>query len=92
MAASRTVRGWVSGRVQGVNYRASFKSEADRLALAGWVRNLADGRVEYLVSGPTESVNALLAWARTGPRFARVDELYKEDTEEPFPAVFEIRY
>lgn len=78
----RSVRGWVAGRVQRVTYRLSFKAEADRLGLVGWVRNLADGRVEFLVSGSAEDVDAVLAWAHDGPRLARVDEVHAEDVED----------
>jgi len=90
--ATRTVRGWVAGRVQGVAYRASFARQAKALGVTGWVRNLADGRVAFLVDGDAADVTALLDWASRGPRLARVDELHHEDTSEPAPADFEIRY
>ncbi len=88
----RTVSGWVAGQVQGVYYRASFKAEADRLGLKGWVRNLADGRVEFFVRGAGSTVDAMLAWARQGPRGARVDQIHTADADdEDVPARFEIR-
>ena len=88
----RTVSGWVAGRVQGVYYRASFKAEADRLGLNGWVRNLADGRVEFLVRGTDSEVDAMLAWARRGPRGARVDQIHTADVgDEDALDRFEIR-
>jgi acylphosphatase len=62
----------VRGRVQGVGYRASLRAEALRLGLTGWVRNREDGTVEALAVGPAPDVEALIGWARTGPRFARV--------------------
>ncbi|EXI71130.1 MAG TPA: acylphosphatase [Candidatus Accumulibacter phosphatis] len=65
----------IRGRVQGVGYRWSLCAEAGRLGLRGWVRNRRDGSVEALVSGPVESVDALLLWAQRGPSMARVDSV-----------------
>jgi acylphosphatase len=62
----------VSGRVQGVAFRAHTQAEARRLGLTGWVRNLPDGRVEALAEGPRPALEALLAWSRNGPPLARV--------------------
>ena len=63
----------ITGRVQGVWYRASMTDEATRLGLQGWVRNRADGSVEALAQGPASAVQALIDWAHQGPRLARVD-------------------
>jgi acylphosphatase len=63
----------VSGRVQGVAFRAYTQEEARSLALSGWVRNLADGRVEVLAEGPREALERLLEWCRQGPSHARVE-------------------
>jgi acylphosphatase len=63
----------VRGRVQGVGYRAFVEDEAVRLDLEGWVRNRRDGTVEALFSGPEQSVLAIIAQCRRGPRGARVD-------------------
>ena len=63
---------WVSGRVQGIFYRATCQEVAQRLNLCGWVRNAPDGRVEAVAEGPKASVEQLVAWCRRGPPGARV--------------------
>jgi acylphosphatase len=62
----------VSGRVQGVWFRESTRQEAERLGLAGWVRNLPDGNVEAVFEGPVDAVNEVTEWCRQGPLRARV--------------------
>jgi acylphosphatase len=69
----------VTGRVQGVSYRASTASEARRLGVAGWVRNRPDGSVELEVEGSDERVAALLAWCEHGPPAARVERVEVEE-------------
>lgn len=66
------LHGYVSGKVQGVFFRQSTETEATRLDLDGWVRNLADGRVELLVEGEEEAVRELATWLETGPKKAKV--------------------
>ncbi len=66
------LHGYVSGKVQGVFFRRSTETEATRLNLDGWVRNLADGRVEVLVEGEEEAVRELAAWLESGPKKAKV--------------------
>lgn len=66
----------VSGRVQGVFYRASAEAHARKLGLVGWVRNLPDGRVEAVAEGPPEALDAFVAWCHKGPPAARVDEVF----------------
>jgi acylphosphatase len=73
----------VSGRVQGVFYRASCAREAEARGLSGWIRNLPDGRVEIVVEGPEPQVEVMIAWCREGPPAARVDEM---SVEEEAPA------
>jgi acylphosphatase len=73
-----TARFLVSGRVQGVFFRASTRSEAERLGLAGSARNLADGRVEVIASGSDEALWALERWLWHGPPSARVDDVRRE--------------
>ncbi|MET0498216.1 MAG: acylphosphatase [Steroidobacteraceae bacterium] len=62
----------VSGRVQGVFYRASTREQAMRLGLAGYARNLDDGRVEVLVVGEHAAVARLIDWLHVGPPAASV--------------------
>ena len=69
----------VSGRVQGVWFRDSMRREAERLALAGWVRNLPDGNVEAVFEGPPEAVERLSAWCHRGPPGARVTSVIPRD-------------
>ncbi|MDH4037052.1 MAG: acylphosphatase [Candidatus Krumholzibacteria bacterium] len=63
---------WVSGRVQGVFFRDSTRQRARELGLAGWVKNLPDGRVEALFVGTREACEAALAFVRIGPPAAAV--------------------
>ena len=68
-------RFYVSGRVQGVFFRASTRAEAARLAIEGYARNLQDGRVEVLAMGSEESVAELALWLESGPPAAKVREV-----------------
>lgn len=68
----------VSGRVQGVGYRASMAREAQSLGITGWVRNLADGGVEAMVAGTPEQVASIMHWARRGPPAAQVEHVAVE--------------
>ncbi len=78
----RRVHVFVDGKVQGVFYRASTQDKAKALGLKGWVRNLPDGRVEYVAEGPDEAVQELLRWSEEGPAYARVSGLEVRE-EEP---------
>lgn len=75
----RTVRLVVSGRVQGVGFRAFTVRQADRLGVDGWVRNLEDGRVEALAAGEEQAVEGFIAAVRKGPVLARVTDLAVEE-------------
>lgn len=82
----------ISGRVQGVAYRASMVEQAQAAGLRGWVRNLRDGRVEAMVQGPQPAVDVLLAWCRQGPPGARVDGVQATPANDPdLPLRFETR-
>ena len=65
----------ITGRVQGVGYRAWVIETAARLGLRGWVRNRADGSVEALVLGAEDAVAAMIEACREGPFAARVTEV-----------------
>jgi acylphosphatase len=67
------VRVFVDGRVQGVAYRFFAEKYAGRLGVTGWVRNLADGRVEVLAEGAAGQIETFLARLREGPSLARID-------------------
>jgi acylphosphatase len=69
------VRLRISGRVQGVYYRGATTTEARRLGVSGWVKNLPDGSVEALIEGPADAVRALVAWCRVGPPGAFVTDM-----------------
>ena len=82
----------VSGRVQGVFFRGATQARMRELGVRGWVRNLADGRVEALVEGDEAQLGEALAFLRRGPRGAQVDEVLVEDAPaERVPGDFEIR-
>lgn len=62
----------ISGRVQGVGFRAFVVGRARHFELVGWVRNLPDGRVEALAEGPREALESFLAYCHKGPLFSKV--------------------
>ena len=68
----------ISGRVQGVGYRAFVDHEARARHLEGWVRNRMDGRVEAVFAGAAEAVTAMIAACRRGPSSARVEAVHEE--------------
>jgi acylphosphatase len=81
----------ISGRVQGVFFRDTCRRLAERNGVAGWVRNLPDGRVEAVFEGPDENVRRLVDWARTGPRLAMVDTVAVQPEPPEGLAAFQIR-
>jgi acylphosphatase len=74
---------YISGKVQGVAFRHYTAKKARSLNLAGWVRNLDDGRVETVFEGADNAVDAMLSWCRQGPSLARVTRV--DANEEPIP-------
>lgn len=78
-----TVRVLVSGRVQGVGFRAWTGRTAAALGLSGWVRNRRDGRVEAVFTGPAEAVARMLDACRRGPAAARVEAVETFDDAAP---------
>jgi acylphosphatase len=83
----RPESGWVhahlfiSGRVQGVNFRTHTRRTAQQLGLTGWVRNLWDGRVEAVFEGPEDAVAKAVSWCHSGPALADVGSV--DVTYEP---------
>lgn len=65
----------ISGKVQGVWYRASTKQKADELGIFGWVRNIADGNVEAVFEGEKEALDEMIAWCWIGPARAQVSDV-----------------
>jgi acylphosphatase len=78
----RSVRLTITGRVQGVGYRAWALDRARRLGLRGWVRNRADGSVEALVTGDRDAVAAMIEACREGPYGAKVTEVAVSEAED----------
>ena len=81
----------VAGRVQGVWFRGTTRQKALALGLSGYARNLPDGRVEVVVSGPEAQVETLCAWLWDGPALARVEDVTCEPCNLPVPQGFETR-
>src|SRR4051812_40369787 len=76
----RTVRYVISGRVQGVGFRYFVQSVASRESIAGWVRNLDDGRVETAAEGEADAMERFERALREGPTASRVDQVTVDDT------------
>ena len=83
---------YLSGRVQGVGFRAFTRKEASSLGIKGWVKNLADGRVEMKIKGDSSSVKKMIKKVKKGPSFARVDDIEINDEEVENYDRFEIRF
>ena len=81
MTAIRSLRGFVSGRVQGVGFRYFVQRLARTEGLGGYVRNLPDGRVEFRLQGQTDGVDRVLRQIRRGPETARVDDMSLDESD-----------
>lgn len=78
----------ISGKVQGVFFRAYTKEKAEELRLKGWVRNTKDGRVEAVFEGVKEKVEEMIKWCRQGPPGSKVEkvEISRDKVEKACPA------
>lgn len=79
MAKYLAIHCYISGKVQGVWFRATTKQQAEELGITGWVRNLADGRVEVMACGSEEQIELFYAWLEQGPPHAIVSGRERED-------------
>jgi acylphosphatase len=83
---------FVSGRVQGVYYRATTREQAGERGVDGWVRNLDDGRVEAVFEGSAEAVEAMVEWCHEGSSRARVEDVDVEYEDPEGLDGFEVRW
>jgi acylphosphatase len=81
----------VHGDVQGVFYRGSCRAEAESRGVVGWARNEYDGTVRAHFEGPAEAVEAMVEWARHGPRHAHVQQVDVHEVEPEGGTRFEVR-
>ena len=83
----------ISGRVQGVWFRASTKDKAQQLGLTGWIKNTSEGNVEAVFEGEEKLINEMLDWCHHGPPLAQVEniEVKKQEPINGFNGFF-IRY
>jgi acylphosphatase len=87
----KAVHARITGRVQGVGFRAWMEQTAERLGVQGWVRNRRDGSVEAVIAGDTSKVDEMLTMCWQGPPAARVDGVSVEDAAVPQGRGFEAR-
>lgn len=80
----------ISGRVQGVAYRAWLIQKAEAGGIHGWVKNRHNGTVEALLHGPEDKVNALIERTHKGPDAAHVTDVVMTETHYDGPALFEM--
>jgi acylphosphatase len=90
--ATKAVQVKVTGRVQGVAFRWEAQKRAERLGLAGWVRNEPDGSVAGLAEGDEDDVDAWVAWCRQGPTSAHVRDVAVLPVAATGARTFEIKF
>lgn len=91
MGTRRRAHVYVSGRVQGVFFRANTRDTARELGVDGWVKNLPDGRVEAVFEGPSDAVDAMIDWCHTGSERAQVRDVDVNEGPPEGLEGFEIR-
>ncbi len=91
MINSRAVRIRISGRVQGVGFRAWALHRATELDLHGWVRNLTDGRVEILLSGAEPAITTLIDLCWSGPSASAVTDVVVSEATGIVPQRFDVK-
>ena len=83
---------FVSGRVQGVGFRAFLRRQAAGLNIKGWAKNLRDGRVEVVIQGKKEKIKQMISFIKEGPSFAKVNDIEIKDENLSEFEKFEIRF
>ncbi len=91
MSRQQAFQGRVTGRVQGVFFRAETRAQAQTLGLVGWVRNCEDGTVEFVIAGEETALQTMRQWLAHGPQRARVEALELAPCEFPDLTEFSIR-
>ncbi|MBK1623540.1 hypothetical protein CKO32_08190 [Afifella marina DSM 2698] len=92
IVAEKTVRVVITGRVQGVSYRAWTKGKARDLGLSGWVANRSDGAVEAVFTGSVDDVDKMLAALHSGPALAFVDAVQVVAADKPQSGPFRVEH
>jgi acylphosphatase len=81
----------ITGRVQGVFFRAEAQARAESLGLAGWISNAEDGSVEAVFEGDDDRVDSMVGWCRRGPSGAHVEDVEVEPEEPTGETGFDVR-
>ncbi len=83
----------ITGRVQGVFYRAETQKQADKLGIKGYVKNLANGSVEAVIEGEPSVVSQMIEWCRKGPAISKVNSVETQEiSSNSSYSTFEVRY